>query len=215
MAGLIEQNFGISFALVFATLWLIVTTIVALVSGWFRLMERYPDQSEAPILRLRGQSGGMGPGVRMRGILTLGVCPSGLRVGMMRVFGPFCRDFFVPWENIAIGRKMSLFGRVAKLQFGYPAIGQLTIPAHIADSLARAATSRWPEAGPFPEESRRDVRKRLLREWAILTSIASVLLIVPLAVVPSGFRPLIFVAVFFSTVAIGVRSVVKYLASKG
>ena len=68
-------------------------------------MEVYPDQSDEPILRLRGQSGTMGLGVGMNGVLILSVCPTGLRVGMMRVFGPFCRDFFVPWESIAVVRE--------------------------------------------------------------------------------------------------------------
>jgi nitrate/nitrite transporter NarK len=86
MAGLIEQNR----VLFFVVVWLTVTTVLALLSGWFRLMAAYPDQSIEPILRLRGQSGTMG-GVSMRSVLTLSVCPTGLRVGMMRLFGLFCR----------------------------------------------------------------------------------------------------------------------------
>jgi hypothetical protein len=94
--SLIEQNFAVFFSLFFAGLWLTVTTLLAVLSGWFRLMARFPDQAMEPLLRIRGQSGSMGLGVGMRGILTLRVCDSGLRVGMTRIFGPFCRDFFVP-----------------------------------------------------------------------------------------------------------------------
>jgi len=57
----------------------------------------------------------------MRSILNLDVCPSGLRVGMMRLFGVFCRDFFVPWDQISVVRKRRLFWREAKLVFGQPA----------------------------------------------------------------------------------------------
>ena len=149
MTGLIEQNPAIFFPFFFVALWLTVTTILALLSGWFRLMEVYPDQSDEPILRLRGQSGTMGLGVGMNGVLILSVCPTGLRVGMMRVFGPFCRDFFVPWESIAVVRKTILFWPVAKLQFGNPAVGTLSVSAHVADRIARAALGRWPEAGAF------------------------------------------------------------------
>src|SRR5262245_47403136 len=107
-------------------------------------MERYPDQQPVqPILRLRFHSGAMGLGVNMNGILILSVCPNGLRVGMMRIFGPFCRSFLVPWESIAIVRKTTLFGAVAKLQFGNPAIGALRIPSRTANRLARAANERW------------------------------------------------------------------------
>src|SRR5262245_19951151 len=118
-------------------------------------MEQYPDQSAEPILRLRCQSGAMGLGVNMNRVLILSVCPNGLRVGMMRVFGPFCRSFLVPWENIAIVRKTTLLGSVAKLEFGNPAIGTLRISSRTANRLARAANERWPERGPFPKGAAR------------------------------------------------------------
>jgi hypothetical protein len=152
--GLIEQNFAVLFPLLFASLWLAVTTILAVLSGWFRLTAKFPDQAVEPLLRVRGQSGWVGP-ISMRGILTLSVCPSGLRVGIMRLFGPFCRDFLVPWQDIMVTRKTGLFRRVAELQFGSPAIGSLSIPAHVADRLARAAVGRWPETGHFPEDEHR------------------------------------------------------------
>ena len=111
----------------------------------------------------------------MSGILTLSVCPSGLRVGMMRVFGPFCRDFFVPWESIAVVRKTVLFWPTAKLQFGNPMVGRLSISAHVANRLARAAMGRWPETGPFPEETRGDTFRRLLAQWAVGTCVVAVI----------------------------------------
>jgi hypothetical protein len=161
LAGLIEQNFAIFFAVLFVVVWLMATTILALLSGWFRLMAEYPDQSIEPILLLRGQSGTMA-GISMRGILILSVCSTGLRVGMMRVFGPFCRDFFVPWENIAVTRKAILIWPVANLQFGNPVIGTLSLSTHTADRIARAANGCWPEEGPFPEEKRGDTLRRLM-----------------------------------------------------
>jgi hypothetical protein len=83
----------IVFPLLFAALWLSITAILALPSGWLRLMTRFPDQRAQPALRLSWQSGTMGAGVHIRGALILSVCSSGLRVGIMRLFGPFCRDF--------------------------------------------------------------------------------------------------------------------------
>lgn len=151
MAGLMEQNLAIFSLLRFVALWLVITTIVALLSGWFRLMAQYPDQSIEPILRLRFQSGTMGLGASMRGVLILTVCPTGLRVGVLRVFGPFCRNFFVPWESIAITRKKSLFRPAVKLQFGNPVVGTLSISDDAADKIARAAMGRWPEVRPLPE----------------------------------------------------------------
>jgi len=131
-------------------LWLLVTLLTGALSGWFKLVSLYPDRPEEPVLRLRGQSGAMGPGVWFRGVLRLSACRSGLRVGMNRALGPFCRDFFVPWESIAVSRRNGLFGTLAELQFGAPAVGRLSISANAANRLARAV-ERWHGAGPLSE----------------------------------------------------------------
>jgi hypothetical protein len=213
--SLIEQNFAVFFPLFFASLWLTVTTVLAALSGWFRLMARFPNQTEEPLLRIRGQSGSMGLGVSMRGILALSACPSGLRVGIMRVFGPFCRDFFVPWQAISVTRKNALFWPVAKLQFGYPAIGSLTIPARVANRLARAAMGRWPETGPFPEEKHRNTLRRLLTQWAAITCVAALFLtLAPFAVAPTGARPPIVVAILLPAIVFGVVTIVRYIREK-
>lgn len=215
MNSWIEQNIAVVFPLFFASLWLVVTTILAVLSGWFRLMAKFPDQIVEPLLRVRGQSGSMGLGVSMSGILTLAVCPSGLRVGIMRVFGPFCRDFFVPWQDIRVTRKPVLFWPVAKLQFGNPAIGSLTIQAHVADRLARAAMARWPETGPFPEEKHHDTLRRLLTDWALMTCAAALFFtLVPLAVAPREGRPPIVVAILFPAIVIGMITVVRFVRKK-
>jgi hypothetical protein len=215
LAAFVEENIAIVFPLFFVTLWMMVTTILALLSGWFRLMAEYPDQSAEPVLRLRGQSGMMGLGVSMSGVLILSVCPAGLRVGMMRVFGPFCRDFFVPWESIAITRKTILFWPVARLQFGNPVVGTLSISARSANRMARMATGWWPEVGQFPDEKRGDVFRRLLAQWAVVTSFAALFFIlVPLAVAPNEARPPILVAILFPAIVFGVVFGVRFLAGK-
>jgi hypothetical protein len=104
------------FPIAFAASWLAITTTLGIFSGWFLLMWKYPDRKEeAALLQLKRQSGSMGLGVAMQGILKIGVCPSGLRIGMMRALGPLCRDFLVPWDEITVKRKNRLFGRVAAI----------------------------------------------------------------------------------------------------
>jgi hypothetical protein len=209
---LIAENFPIFFALFFATVWLTVSTVVGLLSGWFRLMARYPDQAAEPTVRLRGQSGMMGWGAGMRGILTLSVCPSGLRVGMMRVFGPFCRDFFVPWQDIAVTRKTVVVWPTAELRFGTPVVGKLRLSAHLADRLARAAGGRWPEAGSFPRETRADIIRSLLTQWVVVSAVAALFFaLVPLAMAGSGTGPLVFVAALAPAVLFGLACIVSYI----
>jgi len=131
------------FLIAFPLLWFAVTLILSFLSGWFSLMERYPDRAEGALAVLACQSGALGA-VSMRGILKFSVCPSGLRIGIMRLFGPFCRDFFVPWDEITVKQAKQFFWKVATLTFGNPPSGRLTLLVGSADRLARAAGNHWP-----------------------------------------------------------------------
>jgi hypothetical protein len=199
------------FPIYFALLWLGVTTLLGFLSGWFRLVAIYPNQPEAPILALKNQSGSLGM-VGMRGILNLSVCPSGLRVGVMRVFGPFCRDFFVPWAMISVSRKDRWLWRTAVLQFGSDPDGKLSLPAQQADRLARAASNSWPEPGPFPVESDAQARSRVFKQWLAVTGLAAAFfLIAPKLLAPAGEGPPPLVAILFPAVVFGIAGVIQYL----
>jgi hypothetical protein len=94
------------FPVMFAAIWFGVTFLLGWMSGWHSLMERYPDRHETPLLQLSWQTGVMGTaGVNYKNILRLAACPSGLRVGVMKLFGPFARDFMVPWRDIEVKRQ--------------------------------------------------------------------------------------------------------------
>jgi len=134
----------LGFAVFFPALWLAVTALLGALSGWYGLMARYPDQEDPALAQFRWQSGFMGAGVRMNGVLNLAACRGGLRVGMLRLLGPFCRDFYVPWRDLRVERRSRLFGQRAILRFGDA--GRLEIPAGLADRLAQAAAGAWPEA---------------------------------------------------------------------
>ncbi|HEX4506192.1 MAG TPA: hypothetical protein VH722_10720 [Alphaproteobacteria bacterium] len=199
------------FPLFFIALWLFVTTLLAVLTGWFSLMTRYPDRPETPLLKLRWQSGRMGMGVHMNGALTISACPSGLRVGMLRVFGVFCRDFFVPWEEVFVDRTQSswLMGPQARLTFG--STGTLTVLATVADQLALAASTRWPEAAPPQAETRRDVFRRFVRLWLISTAFAATFFaVVPRLVAPEADFPPIATAILFPAMVFGVGFLTQY-----
>jgi len=133
----------------------------------------------------------------------------------MRIFGPFSRDFFVPWESLAVERKTWwFFWPVAKLTFGRPAVGTLTIDAYIANRLARAAAQRWPEAEPLPVETKRDLARRLVISWAVGTGVAALFFTIGLvALAPNG--PPIAVAILFPAFVFGVAMLVRYLRERG
>ena len=207
------QNY---FPVLFVLGWLGICTLLAALSGWFRLMASFPNQEEQPILRIRGQSGmmGTGTGVRMRRILTLSVCPSGLRVGIMRLFGPFCRDFFVPWESLSVFES-SLFSHVT-LQFGNPAVGRLRIPAHTANRLAHGAAERWPEPGLLPEETRPNRLRRLLIQWALFSCLGALFFtFAPMLLAPNASRQPVLVGILLPAVVFGLATIVRFFSQKG
>jgi hypothetical protein len=133
------------FPVLFAAMWFGVTSLLGWMSGWHELMERYPDRHETPKLQLTWQTGVMGAtGVNYKNVLRIAACPSGLRLGVMKLFGPFARDFLVPWREITVKRSRWFWMDVAEFSFG--SHGKLTVRADIADRLAAAAGKDWPEA---------------------------------------------------------------------
>jgi hypothetical protein len=199
------------FLIAFPLLWFAVTLILSVLSGWFRLMERYPNRDEIPLLTLTNQSGSLGI-VSMRNILKLSVCASGLRIGIMRIFGPFCRDFLVPWDEITVTRGDRYLWKFAKLSFGQPASGSLKLFAEVADRLARAVGDRWPEVGSFPEETPSQSASRIAKQWAAMTALAAAFfIIVPRLATPNAAaRPPIAVAILFPAIVFGIGAVVQY-----
>jgi hypothetical protein len=201
-----------------AFIWLTVSGILGLLSGWYFLMNKYPDREDEVLLQAKYQSGSMGLlsgwyflglGVEMRGILKIGVCRSGLRIGIVRIFGIFCRDFFVPWRELRVQRKDYFFFKIAELKFGNSAIGRLKISAELADRLARSAIGYWPEP-MFPEETDKQLLARLTKRWLLMTSVAAAFFIIMPKLLDTHFPP-IAIAILFPATVFGVLSLFEYL----
>jgi len=169
MHYVLKQNIPFYFPLIFALLWITITTLLGFLSGWFALARAYPDRDETALQTFAGQSGSMGL-VSMRGVLRLSVCPAGLRLGMLRIVGPFCRNIFVPWKELSVERKDRLFMKSVQIAFGQPLVGTVTIPADVADRLARAAAGHWPETGPITNDASGEAASRILKQWIVMTS---------------------------------------------
>lgn len=159
---------------IFPLLWISISTFLSLLSGWFSLVRTFPNKNEKALLTLKFVSGHIGL-VNYKSILRISACDSGLRVGVSRLFGPFCNDFFVPWEKILIVRKNYFLTKGALFVFGSPKVGQLGISSLAADRLARAVPDVWPE-GSIPLKSKKDIFTEILKEWLVLVLIISIFL---------------------------------------
>lgn len=154
-------------------------------SGWYGLMRLYPDRDENPIRVFQGQTGWMNGGLSFNGVLTLSVCPTGLRVAVPGIFGPFSKPIFVPWGDIRVYRLTEYFMPAARMEFGQPAKGVLSVRVNTADRLSRAAGKNWPEPGPFPFESTGHILASVILQWAALSAIGAAFL----TVLPHVFAP--------------------------
>jgi hypothetical protein len=215
MNELIRQNFPLYFPLFFLVMWITVTTLLGVLSGWFVLMRTYPNREEACLQSLSWQSGSMNL-VGMRSVLKLSPCSSGLRLGIVRLFGPFCRDFLVPWDEISVVRKDRFFAKIVQISFGRPAIGKLTVSADVADRLARAASSHWPETELVPEETGVGAASRIVKQWILSTVLAGTFFVIASRVMPPkvGTPPPVLVCVLFPAIVLGFSAIVQYVRSQ-
>ena len=160
--------FPVFFPVFFVLMWLTITSLLALFSGWFQLKQRFPRTDNTPLLQLRMQSGMMG-GVNFSGILSFAACQSGLRIGVWRIFGPFSSPFEVPWDQIEAEPVTRFLMPMMRLQLGRPAIRKLTINARTWDRLKAAAQGIAPPSTP---ETTRRLARALLVQWAAITLFA-------------------------------------------
>lgn len=202
----------LAFLMVFSAMWIAVTALLGAIASWPALARRYPDRPGEARRRFTGQSGLMGGGVHMNGILTLSVCETGLRIGVWRLFGPFSPPFLVPWSDISVDRRRRFLQKRARLGFGAPEVGSLEVQGYIADRLARAAGRSWPEPGPFPVETPGQTLGAVAGEWAAMTAIAAAFFTLVPRLASGGAAALpIAVTIAFPAVVFGFVAAFRYL----
>jgi len=188
----------------FVFLWLFVCVILGYFSGWYSLMSAFPDRPyEEALAVFSAESGMVGP-VSMHGILKLSPCRSGLRVGITKLFGPFSKDFLVPWDAITVSRKATLGLKYAELSLGTH--GKLRVRDLLADRLWQVVPQSWPEKGaPQPVTFKRVFRHYFL-QWLIITTLAAAFFLIAPRIMGrgSGSYPPVIVAVLFPATVFGI-----------
>jgi hypothetical protein len=161
------------FALIgFAVFWIFIVSTLAVAAGWVELRRAFPDHRERALYSARAQSGMLGR-VRYSALVTIQVCPSGLRVSICRLFSPLTRPILVPWSQIRATRERAWFLPAVKLTFGSPEISHMHISGLLMDGLVRRSRGVWPpsEALSF---SRAYCLGAIFRDAAILTFVLGV-----------------------------------------
>jgi len=213
------------FPFFFAGMWFFVTTRLTKMCGWQALSQRYPDQDERPILRLRGQSGQMGANVNLNGILTLDACSTGLRIGIWRIFGPFSRPFLVPWAEIQAGPQKALFMDLVRLTFSQPPVGNLSLASAVWARLSAATPggAKVTVNGYIKPIPNRQLLLRLSLSWLLLTAAAAaffqlaprlLLLLDQGPVAAHATTPPLLVTILAPAIVLGIGVVGAYLSQR-
>jgi hypothetical protein len=202
------------FPFFFVGLWLVVTTVLGFMSGWFDLRHSYPDDgSEKPLLKLGGQSGSMGM-VSMGGILKLQAYPSGLGVAIWRVFGPFQKPFKIPWNEIEAVKSSSFFVPMMKLRLGKHAIGTLKISARswtrLVDAVPQTGSGRI-QMPAVERVSRRATVQAMFLQWLVMTGLAGAFFYFALRQNGSEAPVPLAVCIGFPAVVFGIGQLMRYV----
>ncbi|MES2056471.1 MAG: hypothetical protein V4564_11080 [Pseudomonadota bacterium] len=197
------------FPVLFIGMWLMITTMLGAIAGWFTLQQHYPASDQPILLKLRARSGSMGPGVALSGILTLSAGPSGLRVGISRLFGPFQKPFLVPWREIRAEAKTFFFVPMVKLSFGNPTNGTLKIDARTWQRLAAHSPSI--SRANASHVSLGQNARGLLLQWACITLIIGSFFYVTSRVGPQSERIPLLACFGFPGILYGFGQLIRFL----
>lgn len=201
------------FPFFFISLWLFVTSLLGLLAGWFSLQKHYPRGDDDALLTLRGLSGRMGMvGVNFSGVLRLSACPSGLRVGLFRLFGPFQRPFTVPWNAIDAQPKASFFFPMVRLGLGRPEIGTLTISRSVWARLAAASPAHAMAAEAMVDGQK--IRRGFLVQWIAITVLAGSFFFFASRLGPDPVPVPAMVCFGFPAIVLGVGLLIRWLRER-
>jgi hypothetical protein len=166
---------------------------IAILTDRPRLTKTPQDHPGEPLLRLRrlrSKDGFTG----ITGIFTAGVYSDGLYVSVEPLFGLFQSScgIFVPWEDLYVSRKWTIFGQSAKLRLGNPEGMTLVVPGYVANTLANVAKHHWPEAGTFPAVPLWAIARQFLTDWVIITTLAGAFFGIFIHLISSNGPPIWF-----------------------
>lgn len=124
----------------FVVLWLAVGYAVIKFTAWGDLEEHCSDRPEARInnsLYFQGAYIGKGAlGPSYRGCLTFDVGPDGFRMRIWKIFAPFAKPVFIPWNSVETELVRVFVFTTCRIKTGPQNSLWITMPLQYARSLA-------------------------------------------------------------------------------
>lgn len=125
--------------------------LIPKIMGWDRLEKLFPDRPEDPVIaRYNFQSlyiakpGKPPPGPFYQGPVVLIACENGLRIRIWKIFQPFSKPVFLPWEEITTRAFQSrlLPVKACSLVVGEGEPFTLTIIGRVARFISQATNGK-------------------------------------------------------------------------
>ena len=132
------------FALYFIGLWLLISTLISLIGGWFALSKFYRMRTPFSGQKVSGQSGQMRWLTNYSRILTLGANQRGLYLASMFLFRFMQPPLLIPWEEVKVRRSKGWFFEYVTFTLGRELSIPLRIRSSLAEKLRNTAGNRWP-----------------------------------------------------------------------
>ncbi|MFZ0418249.1 MAG: hypothetical protein WAM04_09080 [Candidatus Sulfotelmatobacter sp.] len=125
-------------------MWVLVSTIISFVGGWFALSQVYRTRVPFTGAKWRMQSGQLRYLMGYNNILTIGVSPQGLYLANMFLFRLMHPPLLVPWSEIKVRRKKGWVFEFVTFTLGHELAIPLRIRGSLAEKLRASAGDGWP-----------------------------------------------------------------------
>ena len=105
------------FGIFFVAIWLAVTLLLSLMSGWARLAKIYPARAKFEAEQWHFVSGQLRNFVSYRNCLTVGANADGMHLSILLPFRVGHPPLFIPWSDIAVAEDRLFFTKVGRFTF--------------------------------------------------------------------------------------------------
>jgi len=132
-------------SLLFVLLWCAIVFLIAALSGWMDLAERFRLTSTFTGPTWGFQSARMRWTSHYGSCLGVGADATGLMLSVLFLFRPGHPPLFVPWSEISVAKRQNFwFIRRVRLLLGREEQIPLVISGSLADRIQAAAGASWP-----------------------------------------------------------------------
>jgi len=130
------------FFVILPVFWILLSSMIARISGWRALAESYPVSSDFSGKWLRFQSASLRWSSNYTGIVHFGADAKGLTLSVLFMFKPGHPPIFIPWTDIQVQSQGGIFPNL-RLRFSRKPDVPLVISKTLGERLSQMSGGRF------------------------------------------------------------------------